>query len=241
MSQGDALAQFEQGLRLLDLRISAQQLEQFMLYRRELLEWNSRFNLTAITDPGDILIKHFLDSLSLLTIYPQERARALDIGAGAGFPGLPLKIMRPHWRVVLLEATGKKVVFLQHMIEVLRLQDIEAVQGRAEDMARQPAYRSTFDLVAARAVASLPTLLEYAAPYCRVGGVMIFLKKGDLDEEVARGKQAAAQLGAVLRDDRVVTLPGLNDGRRLLLWKQTRPCPAQFPRNGSVMAKKPLG
>jgi len=241
MMQGDALDQFEQGLRLLDPRISVQQLEQFMLYRRELLEWNSRFNLTAITDPGDILIKHFLDSLSLLTIYPREQARVLDIGAGAGFPGLPLKIVRPCWHVVLLEATGKKVMFLRHMIEVLQLQDIEALQGRAEDMAHQPVYRGAFDMVTARAVAALPVLLEYAAPFCRVGGALIFPKKGDLDEEVARGKQAAAHLGALLQDDRAVTLPGLDDGRRLLLWKQVKPCPARFPRSGSLMAKKPLG
>ena len=133
----------------------------------------------------------------------------LDIGAGAGFPGLPLKILRPQWRVVLLEATGKKVTFLRHMIETLELSEIDAVQGRAEELAHQQEYRCSFDLVIARAVASLPTLLEYAAPFCRVGGQIILPKKGDVTEELAQGKLVARQLGAVLRADKAVRLPGL--------------------------------
>jgi 16S rRNA (guanine527-N7)-methyltransferase len=241
MLQEGGLSSFVEALHKLAREVSDQQVEQFLLYRRELLEWNARFNLTAITDPDEILVKHFLDSLSLLTVYPQERASVLDIGAGAGFPGLPLKIVRPRWRVVLLEATGKKVTFLRHMIETLHLEGIEAAQGRAEEVAHQAAYRAKFDLVTARAVASLPTLLEYAAPFCHVGGVMIFLKKGELADELASGKKAAAQLGARLKADIPVQIPGLDDGRRLLVWDQVRACPPTFPRSGSVMAKKPLG
>jgi 16S rRNA (guanine527-N7)-methyltransferase len=173
--------------------------------------------------------------------YDVPNARLLDIGAGAGFPGLPLKIVRPQWQVLLLEATGKKVLFLQHIIETLHLKNVVAVQGRAEELARISEYRASFDSVTARAVASLPTLLEYAAPFCRVGGQIILPKKGELVEELAQGKRAAEQVGAVLKDDVAVTLPGLADGRRLLVWEQVRKCPAQFPRSGSVMAKKPLG
>ena len=241
MSQKDGLTSFIEALRQLAGEVSEQQVEQFLLYRRELLEWNARFNLTAITDPDEILVKHFLDSLSLLSVYDAEQATVLDIGAGAGFPGLPLKIVRPQWRVVLLEATGKKVTFLRHMIEALQFHDIEAVQGRAEDVAHQPVYRGAFDLVTARAVASLPTLLEYAAPFCRVGGVMIFPKKGELADELAHGKRAAAQLGARLKADAPLRIPGLDDGRRLLVWEQIKQCPLSFPRSGSVVAKKPLG
>jgi 16S rRNA (guanine527-N7)-methyltransferase len=240
MTQEDLQSLFIQTLHQLVPAITEQQVEQFFLYRQVLLEWNERFNLTAITDPGEILVKHFLDSLSLLSVFHRDEAHVLDLGAGAGFPGLPLKIVRPTWRVVLLEATGKKVTFLQHMIEVLGLRDVEAVHGRAEEFAHQPSYRGTFDLVAARAVAALPTLLEYAAPFCRVGGRMIFPKKGDLAAELARGKIAARQLGAALKDDVAVTLPGLDDGRRLLMYEQVKPCPRQYPRSGSVMAKKPL-
>ena len=232
---------FLEGLHRLGLELSQQQLGQFLRYRDELLDWNTRINLTAISDPEEVLIKHFLDSLSLLLAYDAPDARLLDIGAGAGFPGLPLKIVRPQWQVVLLEATGKKVRFLQHCIETLQLQDVVAVHGRAEELAHKAEYRASFDVVTARAVASLPTLLEYAAPFCRVGGQIILPKKGDLAEELAQGKRAARQMGASFKTDVPVSLPGLEDGRRLLVWEQVRKCPREFPRSGGVMAKKPLG
>ncbi|HET8853430.1 MAG TPA: 16S rRNA (guanine(527)-N(7))-methyltransferase RsmG, partial [Ktedonobacteraceae bacterium] len=216
-------------------------IEQFLRYRQELLDWNTRINLTAITDPEEVLIKHFLDSLSLLIVYDRSGARLLDIGAGAGFPGLPLKIARSHWQVVLLEATSKKVTFLRHVIEALRLEGVVAVQGRAEELAHNEAFRASFDVVTARAVASLPILLEYNAPFCRIGGQIILPKKGDLAEELAQGKRAARMVGATLKEDIPVTLPGLEDGRRLLVWEQVRKCPKQIPRSGSAMAKKPLG
>jgi len=232
---------FLAGLHQLGLGLSEQQFEQFLRYRQELLDWNTRFNLTAIIDPEEVLLKHFLDSLSLLLVYDQPQVRLLDIGSGAGFPGLPLKIVRPQWLVTPLEATGKKVTFLRHMIEVLHLEGIEVVHGRAEELAHVQKYRATFDVVTARAVASLPTLLEYAAPFCRVGGQIILPRKGDLAEELAQGKCAARQVGAVLKDDVGVRLPGLEDGRGLLVWEQVRKCPAQYPRSGAAMAKRPLG
>src|SRR5690348_4735778 len=141
MSQGDALDLFLQALRQLDTAVTDQQVQQLLHYRDELIEWNSRFNLTAITDPGEILFKHFLDSVSLLMAFDRPQARVLDIGAGAGFPGIPLKIVRPEWQIVLVEATGKKVTFLRHVIEASGLHDIEAVQGRAEELAHRQAYR----------------------------------------------------------------------------------------------------
>ncbi len=239
--QNPALQAFLEGLSKPGLELTEQQLGQFLLYREELLDWNTRINLTAITDPEEVLIKHFLDSLSLLMVYDVPDVRLLDIGAGAGFPGLPLKIVRPQWQVVLLEATGKKVSFLQHVIETLQLEDVMAVHGRAEELAHKAEYRASFDMVTARAVASLPALLEYAAPFCRVGGQIIFPKKGDLTVELAQGKRAALQVGARFKADVPVTLPGLEDGRRLLVWEQVRTSPEQFPRSGGVMTKKPLG
>ncbi len=216
---------------------------QFLRLRQELLDWNTRVNLTAITDPVEVLLKHFLDSLALLELEvgQREQARILDIGAGAGFPGLPIKIARPRWDSVLLEATGKKVAFQKHIIETLHLSAIEAIHGRAEEIAHKPAYRASFDLVTARAVASLPALLEYAAPFCRVGGYILLPKKGELTAELTQGKRAADLLGLVLTADHPVTLPGIDDGRRILVWQQVKPCPAHYPRGGAVMAKKPLG
>lgn len=238
----DALGgSFVEGLQQLHLQLNEHQIEQFLRYQQELLDWNTRINLTAITDPEEVWLKHFLDSLSLLMVYDRPVVRLLDIGAGAGFPGLPLKIVRPQWQVLLLEATGKKVTFLRHIIEALQLKNVVAVHGRAEELGHKAAYRASFDVVTARAVASLPILLEYAAPFCRVSGQIILPKKGDLAEELAQGKRAAWQVGAVLKDDVAVTLPGLEDGRRLLVWEQKKLCPAQFPRSGGVMLKRPLG
>jgi 16S rRNA (guanine527-N7)-methyltransferase len=235
------LQPFLEGLRQIGLELTEEQLEQFLRYRQELLDWNKRINLTAITDPEEILIKHFLDSLSLLLVYGKPQTNLLDIGSGAGFPGLPLKIVRPRWQVTLIEATNKKVLFLRHVIDTLRLNDIVAVHGRAEELAHQRQYRARFDIVTARAVASLPSLIEYCTPFCHTGSFTILPKKGDLEEELAEGKRAAQQVGAVLKDDVAVRLPDLDDGRRLLVWEQVKKCPAQFPRSGSVMAKKPLG
>ncbi|GHO42482.1 16S rRNA (guanine(527)-N(7))-methyltransferase RsmG [Ktedonospora formicarum] len=230
---------FQEGLRRLGL---GEELEEaFLRYRQELLEWNTRFNLTAIKDPEEVMIKHFLDSLSLLTLFPQEEATLLDIGTGPGFPGLPLKITRPRWRVTLLEATNKKVIFLRHMVDVLGLENVEVVHGRAEELGHKPEYRAAFDLVTARAVAALPALLEYCAPYCRLNGTILLPKKGDMSEEIAQGKRAAAMLGVVWESDVALDLPGLEDGRRLLTWRQRKLCPESYPRSGAAMAKRPLG
>ncbi len=213
----------------------------FLHYRQELLDWNTRTNLTAITDPDDVLIKHFLDSLSLLQAYDKSATSLLDIGSGAGFPGLPLKIVRPDWHVTLLEATGKKTAFLQHMVTVLGLEGIEVVHGRAEELAHKQQYRAAFDVVTARAVSSLSTLLEYCAPYCRIGGYILLPKKGDLTSELEQGKRAAGLVGATFHADITVDLPDLNDGRRILVWQQQKACPATYPRSGAAMARKPLG
>ena len=236
-----AFQTFLASLNKLGLELTEKQSEQFIYYQQELLDWNTRVNLTSITNPDEVLIKHFINSLSLLMAYDTPNMRLLDIGAGAGFPGLPLKIIRPQWHVVLLEATGKKVKFLQHIIETLQLKDVVAVHGRAEELGHKAEYRGSFDVVTARAVASLPDLLEYAAPFCHIGGQMIFPKKGDLAEELARGKRAASQVGARFKADIPVTLPGLDDGRKLLVWEQEKKCPEQYPRSGGVMVKKPLG
>ena len=232
---------FLEGVQQLHLSLSTQQQEQLLRYRQELLDWNTRVNLTAIKDPEEVLIKHFLDSLSLLSVYDPPEAKLLDIGSGAGFPGLVLKIARPQWQITSLEATGKKVTFQSHIIDTLRLDGIETIHARAEELAQNTTYRASFDTVTARAVSALPNLLEYCAPYCCIGGTIILPKKGELAEELAQGKRAAAQVGAILKADVPVTLLGLDDGRRLLVWEQKKLCPPQFPRSGAAMAKRSLG
>lgn len=239
---GDLKGIFSEELRRLGVGNDAlpRVLTQFQHYRQELLDWNTRVNLTAITNPEEVLSKHFLDSLSLLQAYDRPQTRLLDIGSGAGFPGLALKIVRPAWQVVLIEATGKKVAFLRHMIEVLELSGVTAIQARAEELAHKREYRAAFDLVTARAVAVLPVLLEYAAPFCRAGGISVLYKKGDLAEELLQGQRAARQLGVSPPVDQLVKIPGLADDRRLLVWRQHSLCPPQYPRSHAAMVKRPL-
>lgn len=239
---GDLKGIFSEELRRLGVGNDAlpRVLTQFQHYRQELLDWNTRVNLTAITNPEEVLSKHFLDSLSLLQAYDRPQTLLLDIGSGSGFPGLALKIVRPAWQVVLIEATGKKVAFLRHMIEVLELSGVTAIQARAEELAHQREYRAAFDLVTARAVAALPILLEYAAPFCCVGGTIVLYKRGDLAEELLQGKRAARQLGVSPPADQLVKLPGLADDRRLLVWRQHSLCPPQYPRSHAAMVKRPL-
>lgn len=235
----DLLSVFRSGLEQLGLPQSLE--EAFLLYQRELLDWNTRFNLTAIKDPGEVLIKHFLDSLSLLQVYASsEDIHLLDIGTGPGFPGLPLKIVRPDWKVTLIEATGKKTTFLQHIVDLLQLKDVEIIHGRAEDIAHKRGYRGTYDLVTARAVSSLAALLECSAPFCRVGGAIVLPKKGEMGDELTQGKRAARLLGVRLKNDIPVTVNGLDDGRRLLYWEQYKACPTQYPRSWAALTKNPL-
>lgn len=241
----DDLAPLTAGAAALGLTLSEEQLARFTGYRALLLEWNARINLTAITDPAAIATRHFLDSLTCLLALPAEwHERAitlLDVGAGAGFPGLALAIALPAWRVTLVEATGKKVRFLEAVIADLGLPNATAVVGRAEEVAHQPAYRGRFDMVTARALAALPTLLEYCAPFARVGGYVVAPKKGELAEEITRGRRAALALGARLLAPIPVTLPALGDDRLLLAAQQERPCPPQYPRPAGAPAKRPLG
>ena len=233
------------GARQIGLDLSPEQLAHFARYRELLLEWNQRVNLTAITDPQEVLTRHFLDSLSCLFVIPQEMReqslKLLDVGSGAGLPGLPLQIVYPHWQVTLLEATGKKVRFLEEAIARLGLSQARALQGRAEEVAHDPQHRARYDIVTARGVAALPTLLEYCLPFCRPGGLVIALKKGAISAEVAQGQRAAATLGGRFVEQRPFSLPGLEDQRVLVVFQATRAVPAQYPRRAGAPVKKPLG
>ena len=241
----DSFAALATGAARLGLALDAPQIERFVRYRELLLDWNERFNLTAITEPGEVVTRHFLDSLTVALALPASAREGgsvlLDVGSGAGFPGLPLAIAFPNWRVTLLEATGKKVRFLETVIETLGLLNAHALTGRAEEVAHRPGQRGRYDVVVARAVAGLPTLLEYCAPFAHVGGRSILPKKGDLAEEFAIGGRAAPLVGARLLAPVAVDVPPLDDGRMLVVARQERPCPAQYPRAAGAPTKKPLG
>lgn len=226
--------------------LSREQHDRFTRYRRLLLAWNDRFNLTAVTDPIEVERRLFLDALRMVPALDDAIRRwgsgadsiaLADVGSGAGFPGLALKIVRPALQVTLIEATGKKVAFLQSAIEDLRLDEAVAVHGRAEDIGRDPAYRARFEMVTARAVAALPALLELCVPLLRVGGRALLPKGTDLDDELRAGHRAAPVLGA--RIDGAVALPG--SGTRLVTVTKTGDTPALYPRRPGIPAKEPLG
>ncbi len=232
----------EAGVKEWGLALTLDQLEAFECYYQQLMVWNERASLTAITDYEKVQVKHFLDSLSCLRVLGTlaPAARCIDIGAGAGFPGLPLKIVLPQMRLTLLESVGKKVVFLEHMVAELGLGNVEVVKGRAEELGRRPDYRETYELALARAVAGLPVLLEYALPLLRVGGVFVAQKGSEVAEEVQGAEPAMKLLGGRLEEVRAVQLPGLELPRHLVVVEKTTLTPDKYPRRPGIPAKRPL-
>jgi 16S rRNA (guanine527-N7)-methyltransferase len=247
----DDAAVLRAGAATLGLALDDAQIRQFLMLRELLLEWNARVNLTAITEPRAVLVRHFLDALACVVgCTPDERAaplRVLDVGSGAGLPGLALAIALPHWQITSLEATGKKVRFQEAAIAALDLPNVRAVQGRAETVAHEAPYRATFAVVTARALASLPTLLEWCQPFAHVGGCVLAPKKGDLGDELAQGARAARTLGGdppeplPLPLDLLTLAPDLADGRVVIRVRQRHPSAPRYPRPGAASMKAPLG
>ena len=226
---------------LFKIQLTAAQINAFETYERELLEWNDRFNLTAIHEPQQIRIKHFLDSLSCLPVMREGTLnRVIDIGTGAGFPGIPLKIACPNIQLTLVESIGKKASFCQHMIERLELQDVVIVQERVETLGLQLNHRQQYDWAVARAVAVMPVLAEYLLPLLRVGGAMLAMKGESAPSESQTSERAIRILGGHLRRLVPVTLPGVAEERYLVIVDKIAATPEGYPRRVGVPAKKPL-
>lgn len=235
----------------LGIALTPDQLAAFERFTAELLDWNQRMNLTAITDPVEIETKHYLDSLSCLLALPQmdgrglaqwlaEPRRAVDIGAGAGLPGLALKIVWPGLRLTLLEATAKKCRFMQHVVDTLGLAQVEVVHSRAEEFG-QGRGRLLFDLAFARAVGRLPTLLEYGLPLLKPKGWFVIQKGREPQDEIASAQPALRALGGKLASVLPVTVPGLEAERTLLLVQKSNQTPAIYPRRAGLPEKQPIG
>jgi len=231
----------QHALNQLGLRLSRTQLSALSLYERELVDWNTRFNLTAIRDPQEIHIKHFLDSLTcLLALRDSGSDRLVDVGTGAGFPGIPLKIIYPKMQVTLVESVGKKAEFCRHVVNILELRGVEVVQERAEALGQNPAYREQYDWAVARAVAILPVLAEYLLPLVRVGGGMLAMKGESGPVEAHSAERALRVLGGHLRQLLPVTLPGVAEERYLVVIDKVAATPPAYPRKVGIPAKRPL-
>jgi len=222
------------------LHLTPEQITAFQTYHDELAAWNERANLTAISGTEAVQIKHFLDSLTCLLAFPAGAPlRVIDVGTGAGFPGLPIRIVRPDVRLTLLEATGKKVDFLRHVVARLGLDDVVILQGRAEDYGRDAAQREQYNVALARAVAELRVLAELTLPFCRVGGMVIAQKRAGIDDEIASAARAIATLGGALRTSIAVDLPGV-EPRQLVLIEKIIPTAVAYPRRAGMPEKRPL-
>jgi len=234
-----------EGAGKLGIEFNARQVKQFELYYRELIEWNKKMNLTAITDYSSVQIKHFLDSLTITLALPQQEMQRpnfdiIDIGTGAGFPGVPLKILLSQPRLVLIEPTTKKTAFLRHIIDKLELENIEIVNSRAEEAAHLSPYREQFAVVLSRAVASLPELVELTLPFCRIGGRFIAQKKGDIDEEVNGAKKAIATLGGKLNRIKKIELDEFEDVRYMVIVDKICATPNKYPRRPGFPRRRPI-
>ena len=232
---------FQEGLKELGLQLSEQQMLQFQTYYEMLVSWNASMNLTAITEFEDVLKKHFLDSLSLVKAGKDLKdQKIIDVGTGAGFPGIPLKIAFPQLKVVLLDSLKKRVGFLQAVIDELQLKECSAVHGRAEDFGKDPAYRQNFDLCLSRAVANLSSLSEYCIPFVRKGGYFISYKSGNIQEEAAAAQNAIGILGGFSEKIYSFTLPGSDAERSFVIIRKDKDTPKKYPRKAGTPAKQPL-
>lgn len=235
------LDSFRKDLEELHIVLDENQICQFMSYYELLIEWNQVMNLTAITDFDEVCKKHFIDSLCIVKAYDMKASMSvIDIGTGAGFPGIPLKIAFPHLKISLLDSLNKRVGFLQTVIKNLELSNIEVFHGRAEDYAREEKFREQYDLCVSRAVANLSILSEYCIPYVKTGGYFISYKSEKLTEEIETAKKAINILGGQVENQIDFQIPDSDIYRNLLMIYKEKKTPANYPRKAGIPSKKPI-
>ena len=233
---------FESKLKELGISLDDKQKQQFVKFYELLVEWNKVMNLTGITEYEEVNEKHFVDSLSIVKAIDINKVETvIDIGTGAGFPGIPLKIAFPHLKIVLLDSLNKRINFLNTVIMELGLTEIRTIHGRAEDFAKQSDYREQFDLCVSRAVANLATLSEYCLPYVKKEGMFVPYKSGEIEEELEQSKKAVHILGGKLEDVVKFQLPGTEIGRSFVKIKKVQNTSKKYPRKAGLPSKEPLG
>ncbi len=226
-------------IKKLDIMINDKQADQFIIYMKELIEWNNKINLTAITDPKGIIIKHFVDSLTI-SKHLKETDTIIDVGTGAGFPGIPIKIIKKNTNMTLLDSLNKRIQFLEEIIQKCELDKIKAIHYRAEDAGIDPIYREKYDIATSRAVASLNILAEYMLPFVRIGGKCICMKGSEIKEELEKSKQAIKILGGEIEKVEEFLIPETNIMRHIVIIKKIKETPRAYPRKAGTPTKKPL-
>ena len=233
---------FEKGLETLGISLDQKQVQQFLKYYEVLIEWNKVMNLTGITEFNEVITKHFLDSLAIVKGCDFGKIETvIDIGTGAGFPGIPLKIAFPNLKIVLLDSLKKRINFLTEVVREIAVENVETIHGRAEDFANKIEYRESFDLVVSRAVANLSTLSEYCLPFVKVGGEFISYKSGEIVKEVSQAKKAVNVLGGEITSSEVFNLLDTDIERSLVVIKKNRQTPKKYPRKAGMPSKEPIG
>lgn len=229
-----------EGAKAFGLELGKDKQEQFRAYTRLMLEWNERINLTAITEEKEIIVKHYLDSLSLCGTVDLKGKTLIDVGTGAGLPGIPLKIYEESLTVTLLDSLKKRVKFLKEVIGQLSLKGIDAVHGRAEDYGVKQGFRESFDYAVARAVADLPVLCEYCLPFVKPGGLFIAMKGPSVEQEMEESGEAVSVLGGEIEDVRKLVLPFSDYERSIVLIRKCRHTPSGYPRKSGKPTKSPI-
>ena len=225
----------------LSIVLNDKQIQQFEQYYNILVEWNKVMNLTAITEYEEVVEKHFLDSLTIVYAINMEKIETLiDVGTGAGFPGIPLKIAFPYLKVTLLDSLNKRIKFLNEVIDLLELNDIKAIHGRTEDYAKQVEYREQYDICVSRAVANLATLSEYCLPYVKMDGLFVPYKSGEIDEELKSSEKAVSILGGKVEEVVKFQLPGTDIGRSFVKIHKIKETKKKYPRKAGMPTKEPL-
>lgn len=226
-------------LACINMQLSESKIRQLFLYMKKLIEWNEKINLTAIVEMGEVIDKHFVDSLSI-SQYIDEKSRVIDVGTGAGFPGIPLKIEKENLKIDLLDSLNKRINFLNEIINKLELKNITAIHSRAEDEAGKMEKRESYDIAVSRAVASLPVLLEYLLPFVKVGGKCICMKGSNIEEELENSKKALIELGGQIEKIDKFELPGTDAQRNIIIIKKIKNTPKKFPRKAGTASKNPI-
>lgn len=232
---------FLHDLKELNIVISEKQIQQFISYYELLVEWNEKMNLTSITEFEDVMKKHFVDSISLLSFYDFSNvSKIIDVGTGAGFPGIPLKIMLPEVDFLLMDSLNKRITFLKEVIDVLSLDRINVIHSRAEDLAIKAEHREQYDLCVSRAVANLSTLSEYCIPFVKTQGAFISYKSGEIETELKQANNAISILGGKVKSTKRFTLPNSDIDRSFVIINKEKNTPKKYPRKGALPKNKPL-